>query len=126
MARIDAFFKLMNDEGASDLHMVAGQQPVLRIRGDMGIELPGPGGMTHRIRAQLIAVSPRNRLEYPFGSDGFHPFWIDKNALFDRLFYRGDVLVLSNIDQGIQVKIHENNRCFRTVTGDFPLFQRQM
>ncbi|ADH85766.1 type IV pilus twitching motility protein PilT [Desulfurivibrio alkaliphilus] len=35
MAQIDAFFKLMNDQGASDLHMVAGQQPVLRIRGDM-------------------------------------------------------------------------------------------
>ena len=35
MARIDAFFKLMNDEGASDLHMVSGQQPVLRIRGEM-------------------------------------------------------------------------------------------
>ncbi len=35
MAQIDAFFKLMNDEGASDLHMVAGQQPLLRIRGDM-------------------------------------------------------------------------------------------
>ena len=35
MAQIDAFFKLMNNEGASDLHMVAGQQPALRIRGDM-------------------------------------------------------------------------------------------
>ncbi|MDJ0624482.1 MAG: type IV pilus twitching motility protein PilT [Desulfocapsaceae bacterium] len=35
MAQIDAFFKLMNDEGASDLHMVAEQQPILRIRGDM-------------------------------------------------------------------------------------------
>lgn len=35
MAQIDAFFKLMNDEGASDLHMVAKQQPILRIRGDM-------------------------------------------------------------------------------------------
>ena len=35
MAQIDAFFKLMNDQGASDLHMVAGQQPILRIRGDM-------------------------------------------------------------------------------------------
>lgn len=37
MAKIDAFFKLMLDHGASDLHMVAGQQPVLRIRGDMRI-----------------------------------------------------------------------------------------
>ncbi len=35
MARIDAFFKLMNQEGASDLHLVSGQQPVLRIRGEM-------------------------------------------------------------------------------------------
>jgi twitching motility protein PilT len=35
MAQIDAFFKLMNDQGASDLHMVSGQQPILRIRGDI-------------------------------------------------------------------------------------------
>ena len=35
MAQIDAFFKLMNDQGASDLHMIAGQQPILRIRGDI-------------------------------------------------------------------------------------------
>lgn len=35
MAKIDAFFKLMGDQGASDLHMVAGSQPVLRIRGEM-------------------------------------------------------------------------------------------
>ncbi|MEE9609979.1 MAG: type IV pilus twitching motility protein PilT [Desulfatiglandales bacterium] len=35
MAQIDAFFKLMNDNGASDLHLVAGQQPVLRILGEL-------------------------------------------------------------------------------------------
>jgi twitching motility protein PilT len=35
MAKIDAFFKLMNEQGASDLHLVSGQQPVLRIRGEM-------------------------------------------------------------------------------------------
>lgn len=35
MARIDAFFKLMNDQGASDLHLVSGQPPALRIRGDI-------------------------------------------------------------------------------------------
>ncbi len=35
MAKIDAFFKLMNDQGASDLHLIAGQQPALRIRGDV-------------------------------------------------------------------------------------------
>jgi twitching motility protein PilT len=35
MAQIDAFFKLMHEQGASDLHMVSGQQPILRIRGEM-------------------------------------------------------------------------------------------
>jgi twitching motility protein PilT len=35
MARLDAFFKLMTDLGASDLHVVAGSQPIVRIRGDM-------------------------------------------------------------------------------------------
>jgi twitching motility protein PilT len=35
MAKIDAFFKLMHDQGASDLHLVSGQQPIIRIRGDV-------------------------------------------------------------------------------------------
>lgn len=35
MAKIDAFFKLMNEEGASDLHLISGSQPVLRVHGDM-------------------------------------------------------------------------------------------
>jgi twitching motility protein PilT len=35
MAKIDAFFKLMNEQGASDLHLVSGQPPALRLRGDM-------------------------------------------------------------------------------------------
>ncbi len=35
MAKIDAFFKLMHEQGASDLHLIAGQQPALRIRGEI-------------------------------------------------------------------------------------------
>jgi twitching motility protein PilT len=35
MAKIDAFFNLMHEQGASDLHLVAGQQPAIRIRGDI-------------------------------------------------------------------------------------------
>ena len=35
MAKIDAFFKLMHEQGASDLHLVAGNQPVLRINGEI-------------------------------------------------------------------------------------------
>ncbi|HOK06965.1 MAG TPA: type IV pilus twitching motility protein PilT [Syntrophales bacterium] len=35
MAKIDAFFHLMHEEGASDLHLVTGQQPAIRIRGEI-------------------------------------------------------------------------------------------
>jgi len=35
MAKIDAFFQLMHDQQASDLHLVSGQQPAIRIRGEI-------------------------------------------------------------------------------------------
>lgn len=35
MAQIDAYFKLMKEQGASDLHLASGSQPILRIRGEM-------------------------------------------------------------------------------------------
>ncbi len=35
MAKIDAFFQLMHDQNASDLHLVSGQQPAIRIRGEI-------------------------------------------------------------------------------------------
>jgi twitching motility protein PilT len=35
LAQIDAFFKLMHDHGASDLHLSSGSQPILRIRGEL-------------------------------------------------------------------------------------------
>lgn len=35
MAEIDAFFQLMHDNKASDLHLVSGQQPAIRIRGEI-------------------------------------------------------------------------------------------
>jgi twitching motility protein PilT len=35
MAKIDAFFQLMHNQNASDLHLVSGQQPALRIRGEI-------------------------------------------------------------------------------------------
>ncbi|MEK7485493.1 MAG: type IV pilus twitching motility protein PilT [Planctomycetota bacterium] len=35
MAKIDAFFRLMNVQGASDLHLAAGNPPLLRISGEL-------------------------------------------------------------------------------------------
>ncbi len=62
MAQIDAFFKLMNDEGASDLHMVAEQQPLLRIRGDM--ERVKFKKMGHEeLRAMLYEICPEDKIK---------------------------------------------------------------
>ena len=33
MAQLDAFFKMLKDTGASDLHLSSGCQPMLRLNG---------------------------------------------------------------------------------------------
>ncbi|MDY7000844.1 MAG: type IV pilus twitching motility protein PilT [Thermodesulfobacteriota bacterium] len=35
MAQIDAFFKMMHEMGASDLHLSSGSQPIIRLHGDL-------------------------------------------------------------------------------------------
>jgi len=35
MARIDAFLKIMNENKASDLHLAAGSQPIMRVSGEL-------------------------------------------------------------------------------------------
>jgi twitching motility protein PilT len=62
MAQIDAFFKLMNDEGASDLHMVAGQQPVLRVRGDMQ-RVKFKKMDNDELKAMLYEICPEDRIK---------------------------------------------------------------
>jgi len=62
MAQIDAFFKLMNDEGASDLHMVADQQPVLRIRGDME-RVKFKKMDNEELKAMLYEICPEDRIK---------------------------------------------------------------
>jgi len=35
MARIDALFKMMKEQGASDLHLSTGNPPIFRLHGEM-------------------------------------------------------------------------------------------
>ena len=62
MAQIDAFFKLMNDQGASDLHLMAGQQPVLRILGELERvkykELDSDG-----LKTMLYEIAPEEKVK---------------------------------------------------------------
>jgi twitching motility protein PilT len=62
MARIDAFFKLMHEQGASDLHLVSGQQPALRIRGDME-RIKYKVLESDDLRAMLYEITPEDKIK---------------------------------------------------------------
>ncbi|MBW2028270.1 MAG: type IV pilus twitching motility protein PilT [Deltaproteobacteria bacterium] len=62
MAQIDAFFKLMNDQGASDLHLVAGQQPVLRIGGDLE-RVKYKKLDNDNLKAMLYEIAPEHKVK---------------------------------------------------------------
>jgi twitching motility protein PilT len=62
MAKIDAFFKLMNEQGASDLHLASGQPPALRIRGD--IERVKYKVLNNDdLRAMLYEIAPEHKIK---------------------------------------------------------------
>ncbi len=62
MARIDAFFKLMNEQGASDLHLVSGQPPALRIRGDVE-RIKYKVLDDDNLRSMLYEISPEEKVK---------------------------------------------------------------
>ncbi|MGD2030768.1 MAG: type IV pili twitching motility protein PilT, partial [Desulfobacterales bacterium] len=62
MAKIDAFFKLMTEQGASDLHLVAGQPPALRIRGEME-RIKYKVLDNDELRAMLYEITPEHKVK---------------------------------------------------------------
>ncbi len=62
MAQIDAFFKLMHELGASDLHLVAGHQPVMRIHGDLErVKFRELDNDT--LKAMLYEITPEHKMK---------------------------------------------------------------
>lgn len=63
MAKIDALFKVMLDQGASDLHLVSGQKPVLRVHGEME-PLESHNVLEHfQLRTMLFEIAPDSKKE---------------------------------------------------------------
>jgi twitching motility protein PilT len=62
MAKIDAFFKLMNEQGASDLHLVSGQPPMLRITGDIE-RIKYKVLDNDDLRAMLYEITPEHKVK---------------------------------------------------------------
>jgi twitching motility protein PilT len=62
VAKIDAFFKLMNEQSASDLHLVAGSQPILRVHGDMErVKYKILGN--DELKAMLYEIAPEDKIK---------------------------------------------------------------
>jgi len=62
MARIDAFFKLMNEQGASDLHLMANKQPALRIKGDLE-RIKYDVLKNDELKETLYEIAPENKIK---------------------------------------------------------------
>ncbi|MBI3583890.1 MAG: type IV pilus twitching motility protein PilT [Nitrospinae bacterium] len=62
MAKIDAFFKLMAEQGASDLHLVSGQQPILRIHGEME-RVKYKALDNDELKAMLYEIAPEEKIK---------------------------------------------------------------
>ena len=80
MAKIDIFFKEMRDKGASDLHMVIGYPPLLRLRGEL-VPLENQPVLTPESNRDLLfeMMGPIQQAQ------------IDKNRDFDMAYELDDV-----------------------------------
>ena len=62
MAEIDAFFNFMVEQGASDLHLASGSQPIVRIRGEME-RLSQPALESDRLKKMLYEIAPEYKVK---------------------------------------------------------------
>ncbi|HEX4086398.1 MAG TPA: type IV pilus twitching motility protein PilT [Chthoniobacteraceae bacterium] len=62
MARIDTFFKFMMEQKASDLHLSTGNQPMLRIHGDL-VRIDAPPLESDDLKALVYEIAPETKIK---------------------------------------------------------------
>ncbi|MGA3170527.1 MAG: type IV pilus twitching motility protein PilT [Chthoniobacteraceae bacterium] len=62
MARIDSFFKFMMEQKASDLHLSTGNQPMLRIHGDL-VRIDAPTLESDDLKALVYEIAPETKIK---------------------------------------------------------------
>ena len=62
MARIDSFFKFMMEQKASDLHLSTGNQPMLRIHGDL-VRIDAPPLESDDLKALVYEIAPETKIK---------------------------------------------------------------
>jgi len=69
MAKLDTLFNIMVEKGASDLHLVSGQKPLLRIDGDLE-QIENEEALSHEdLREMLFEIAPAKKKQH-FESTG--------------------------------------------------------
>ena len=63
MAKIDAFFNLMFEQKASDLHMSSGNPPILRINGEL-CRVDYPPLQSDDLKAMLYEITPEYKIKH--------------------------------------------------------------
>jgi twitching motility protein PilT len=62
MARIDTFFKCMQEQNASDLHLSTGNQPMLRVHGDL-VRIDAPPLDNDDLKALVYEIAPEVKIK---------------------------------------------------------------
>src|SRR5215510_16492981 len=63
MAKIDAFFNLMFEQKASDLHLSAGNPPILRINGELH-RVDFPSLENDALKTMLYEITPEYKIKH--------------------------------------------------------------
>jgi len=62
MARIDTYFKFMKEQNASDLHLSTGNQPMLRIHGEL-VRVDSPPLENDDLKALVYEIAPEQKVK---------------------------------------------------------------
>src|SRR6266849_4788319 len=62
MSRIDAFFKLMAEQKASDLHLSTSNPPMLRINGDL-VRVDFPPLQSNELKTMVYEIAPEGKIK---------------------------------------------------------------
>ena len=104
MAQIDAFFKMMHEVGASDLHLSTGSQPVIRLHGEMQ-RVKYRALENEALKSMLYEITPERKVkEFEESGDVDFSYEVPNMARYRVNFFqqrRGVAAVFREIPQTI-------------------------
>ncbi len=88
MAKIDAFFNLMFEQRASDLHMASGNPPMMRIHGELQ-RVDYPPLESDALKSMLYEIAPDYKIkQFEETGDVDFGYEIPEHLAFSREFFQ--------------------------------------